>query len=77
MPNRHPITISLTPELAELVATKVASGLYASASEVIRAGLRLLAERGRYSPSDRRNIECVPQQVGYACRSQGKRPWVI
>lgn len=45
MPTRHPLTISLTPELADLVATKVASGFYGSASEVIRAGLRLLAEQ--------------------------------
>ena len=64
VPSRHPITISLTPEVAELVATEIASGLYASATEIIRAGLSLLAERGAYSLSDRRTTECVPQQVG-------------
>ena len=39
------LNISLTPELAELVNSKVNSGLYHSASEVIREGLRLLNEQ--------------------------------
>ena len=38
------MNISLTPELEELIHQKVASGLYHSASEVIREGLRLLKE---------------------------------
>ena len=39
------MNVSLTPELEQLVNRKVASGLYSSASEVIREGLRLLEER--------------------------------
>ena len=39
------MNISLTPELERLVDDKVRSGRYASASEVIREGLRLLEER--------------------------------
>ena len=39
------MNISLTPELEELVNHKVASGMYHSASEVIREGLRLLREQ--------------------------------
>ena len=35
----------LTPELEQLVQQKVQSGLYVSASEVVREGLRLLQER--------------------------------
>ena len=39
------MNVSLTPELTKLVQDKVASGLYQTASEVIREGLRLLKER--------------------------------
>lgn len=39
------MTVSLTPELEQLVAERVASGQYPSASEVIDAALRLLQER--------------------------------
>src|ERR1035438_10008411 len=40
-----PVNISLTPELEQMVDDKVKSGRYASASEVIREGLRLLEEQ--------------------------------
>lgn len=39
------MNISLTPELEQLIAAKVSSGYYHSSSEVVREGLRLLAER--------------------------------
>ncbi len=39
------MNVSLTPELEELVAGKVASGMYNSASEVVREALRCLKER--------------------------------
>lgn len=41
------MNVSLTPELESLVAEKVASGMYNSASEVIRDGLRLIQERDK------------------------------
>jgi antitoxin ParD1/3/4 len=41
------MNISLTPQLEELVKRKVDSGLYVSASEVLREALRLLEERDR------------------------------
>ena len=41
------MNISLTPQLENLVKKKVESGLYGSASEVIRAALRLLEEQDR------------------------------
>jgi len=39
------MNVSLTPELEQLVHRKVESGLYLSASEVVREALRLLEER--------------------------------
>ncbi len=39
------MNVSLTPELTEFVNDKVATGLYSTASEVIREALRLLRER--------------------------------
>lgn len=38
------MNISLTPELAKFVKKEVESGLYQTASEVVRAGLRRLKE---------------------------------
>jgi antitoxin ParD1/3/4 len=39
------MNVSLTPELEQLIEQKVKGGMYNSASEVIRAGLRLLQEQ--------------------------------
>lgn len=39
------MNVSLTPELEQFVEARVQSGFYHSASEVIREGLRLLAEQ--------------------------------
>ena len=40
-----PINVNLTPFLEEMVRQKVKSGLYTSASEVVREALRLMAEQ--------------------------------
>jgi antitoxin ParD1/3/4 len=42
MPMRKTMNVSLTPELERSVPKRVASGRYGSASEVVRAALRLL-----------------------------------
>ncbi len=42
------MNVSLTPELEELVNTKVKAGLYETPSEVVREGLRLLKERDEH-----------------------------
>lgn len=39
------MNVSLTPELEKWVQSKVETGMYTSASEVIREGLRLLKEQ--------------------------------
>jgi antitoxin ParD1/3/4 len=41
------MNVSLTPELEQLIHKKVESGLYLSASEVVREALRLLEERDK------------------------------
>ncbi|HKI05271.1 MAG TPA: type II toxin-antitoxin system ParD family antitoxin [Thermoanaerobaculia bacterium] len=45
MANRTTLNISLTPELGDFVSSRVASGRYQSASEVVRQGLRLLQDQ--------------------------------
>lgn len=42
-----PMNINLTPQLEELVRSKVSSGLYNSASEVVREALRLMEREDR------------------------------
>ena len=41
------MNVNLTPKLEELVRSKVSSGLYSSASEVVREALRLMDEQDR------------------------------
>lgn len=41
------MNVNLTPQLEEMVRAKVASGLYGSASEVVREALRLMGEQDR------------------------------
>jgi antitoxin ParD1/3/4 len=45
MGRRTTLTVSLTPEWEEFIDERVRSGRYLSASEVVREGLRQLAER--------------------------------
>ena len=49
------MNVSLTPELERFVQKEVSGGLYQTASEVIRAGLRRLKE------DQQRRIPAVPQ----------------
>lgn len=41
------MNVNLTPQLEDLVRSKVRSGLYTSASEVVREALRLMLEQDR------------------------------
>jgi antitoxin ParD1/3/4 len=40
------INVNLSPQLDEMVRQKVASGLYTSASDVVREALRLMEQQG-------------------------------
>ena len=61
------LNVSLTPELESYIASKVESGNYTSASEVVREGLRLLqaAEetKGQWATGAREKIERGWQQA--------------
>jgi len=51
------MNVSLTPELEDYVATKVSSGRYRSASEVLREALRLHEEHDRLHALRMRDLE--------------------
>jgi antitoxin ParD1/3/4 len=65
------MNISMTPELEKLVSSKVESGLYQSASEVIREALRLLVEQDE---TRRRRLDRLDQDIelglGQAARGE-------
>ena len=45
------MNVSLTPELEQFIGRKVESGMYQTASEVVREGLRLLKKRDEDRPA--------------------------
>ena len=51
------MNVSLTPELEKFVASEVESGLYQTASEVIRAGLRRLKQEKERLPTGPQTAE--------------------
>ena len=61
------MNVSLTPELEALVTEKVRSGLYQTASEVVREALRLLKQRD----DEARRAD---QQAGLAATPEDRRP---
>jgi antitoxin ParD1/3/4 len=52
--------VALTPVLENYIQAQVASGHYSNASEVVRAGLRLLMERDQAVPRIR-TVAAKPQ----------------
>jgi antitoxin ParD1/3/4 len=61
------MNISLTPELEQLVNDKVRGGMYQTASEVVREGLRLLRERDQRLEAMRLDI-----RAGFDAAARGK-----
>ena len=62
MPNRETKTLSFTPEQAAFVATCVASGRYQSASEVVRAALRLLADQEAHRQAELDRVRALVKE---------------
>jgi antitoxin ParD1/3/4 len=65
------MNVHLTPELEQLVQTKVLSGRYNSASEVLREALRLMEERDQLKALHREDIR-RKIEAGLASMSSGR-----
>jgi antitoxin ParD1/3/4 len=65
------MNVSLTPALERLVNKKVAGGLYTSASEVVREGLRLLQERDEAQAAKLAALR-ADMQEGFAAIERGE-----
>ena len=65
------MNISLTPHFERLVHSKISSGRFQSASEVVREGLRLLEERDE---DRRKTLSEVREKlaIGYAQLQRGE-----
>ena len=67
-----PINVSLTPQLEDMIRKKVASGLYNSASEVVREALRLMEEHDRIRAV---KLEQLRQDIRDGLNSGEPTPW--
>ena len=67
------MNVSLTQEHAEYVRRKVESGLYTSASEVVREALRLLSDRDNLSQVHEEELR---RQIAEGLRSAEQSPVV-
>jgi antitoxin ParD1/3/4 len=66
------MNVNLTPQLEELVRAKVASGMYTSASEVVREALRLMDEQDRLRAA---KLEQLRIDVREGIASGASQPW--
>ena len=64
------MNVSLTPELERVVNEKVESGMYQTASEVVREALRLLKERDEARARLRADV-----QAGFEQLARGEARW--
>ena len=68
------MNVNLTPQLEELVRSKVASGLYTSASEVVREALRLMDEQDRMRAA---KLEQLRGEVRRGLESGASEDWSV
>jgi antitoxin ParD1/3/4 len=66
------MNVNLTPQLEDLVRSKVASGMYTSASEVVREALRLMDEQDRLRGA---KLEQLRGDVRQGLASGPSEPW--
>lgn len=66
------MNVNLTPQLEEMVRSRVASGMYTSASEVVREALRLMDEQDRLRAA---KLEQLREVIRQGLDSGTSRPW--
>jgi antitoxin ParD1/3/4 len=66
------MNVNLTPQLEALVRSKVESGLYGSASEVVREALRLMEEQDRIRAA---KLEQLKAEVRRGLESGQSQTW--
>ena len=66
------MNVNLTPQLEELVRAKVDSGMYTSASEVVREALRLMDEQDQLR---RARMDELRHEVRKGMESGASEPW--
>ena len=66
------MNINLTPQLEELVRQKVSSGLYNSASEVVREALRIMEEHDQLRAV---KLERLRRDIREGLESGPATPW--
>lgn len=66
--------ISLTNELEDYVKAKVATGMYSSASEVMREALRLMEERETLDSTRQSALKAAIDQGLSSLEQEGPRP---
>lgn len=66
------MNVDLTPQLEELVRSKVASGMYTSASEVVREALRSMDEQDRLRTA---KLEQLREDIRHGLNSGPSQPW--
>ena len=66
------MNVNLTPQLEELVRAKVSSGMYTSASEVVREALRLMDEQDRVRAV---RLEQLREDVSKGLKSGPSEKW--
>jgi antitoxin ParD1/3/4 len=66
------MNVNLPPQLEELVRSKLASGLYTSASEVVREALRLMDEQDRLREA---KLAQLRSDVREGLASGSSQPW--
>jgi antitoxin ParD1/3/4 len=66
------MNVNLTPQLEDMVRSKVSSGLYTSASEVVREALRLMDEQDRLRQA---RLEELRRDIRKGLDSGPSEPW--